>query len=125
MSNEYILKSVKTAIGGDIHDEEDHFDAEIIMHINSVFFILYQIGVGPEKPFMLRSETQTWGEFLQVDGEALALVKSYVYFRVRMMFDPPQSGSLSDTIQKIIDEMEWRLKIEKETWVVDGGEEVV
>lgn len=125
MSNEYILKSVKTAIGGDIHDEEDHFDAEITMHINSVFFILYQIGVGPEKPFVLRSETQTWDEFLQIDGDALELVKSYVYFRVRMMFDPPQSGGLSETMQKIIDELEWRLKIEKETWAVEGEEEVV
>lgn len=103
-----ILTSIKKMLGPE--EDYEHFDQDIIIHINSVFFILYQLGIG-SKPFRIEDKEAIWYDFMP-EGEMLELVKSYMYLRVRMLFDPPQSSALMEVMNNQIKEFESRLNIE-------------
>lgn len=109
---ESILTSVKKLLG--ITEEYEHFDSDIIMHINSVFMILTQLGVGPAEGFSIRDKTVTWDEFIP-NGQNLESVKSYMYMKVRLLFDPPTSSSVMDSMNRLISELEWRLNVAGES----------
>lgn len=106
-----ILDSVKKALG--ITSEYEHFDADLIMHINSVLSLLTQLGVGPVNGYSIEDKTATWTDFIQ-DDKQLQMVKSYVYLKVRLLFDPPQSSAVMDCIKTQILELEWRLNVVSE-----------
>lgn len=103
---ESILTSVKKQLG--IAEEYTHFDPDIIMHINTVFMILQQLGVGPEEGFMIEDELTTWEDFIP-EGMHLTMVKTYVPLKVRLAFDPPSSSTHMNAIKEAIAEYEWRL----------------
>ena len=109
-TKESILTSIKKMLG--IQEDYEHFDPELIMHINSVFLILNQLGVGPDDPFMIESKMDFWDDFLP-EGQ-IELVKTYVYDRVKLMFDPPASGFLVDSLNKQIAEFEFRMNVQAE-----------
>lgn len=100
-----ILTSVKKMLG--IEESYTHFDPDIIMHINSVFFTLNQLGVGPDDPFMIEDKTAEWSDF--VNSGNIEAVKSYIFLKVRMLFDPPQSGTHINAINEQIKELECRM----------------
>ena len=104
---ESILNSVKSHIG--ISEEETHFDSDIIIHINSVFSILNQMGVGPAKTFSVVDSNTIWDDFC--DDDDYNEVKTYMYLKVKMIFDPPSSSSVMDAFKRQIDELEWRLTV--------------
>ena len=104
-----ILASVKKILG--ITEDYEHFDADIIMHINSVFLILRQMGVGPETPFRIEDETAVWTDFT-TDIAQIEMVKTYMGLKVRMIFDPPAQGSVAEAYKAQIAECEWRLNVE-------------
>lgn len=112
--NESILESIKKLLG--IDTEYTVFDQDILIHINSVFMILRQLGVGPDEGYKITSKNNVWSEFTN-DDLIFESVKSYIYLKVRMMFDPPQNSSLMQAMQQQISEFEWRLNVsaEKET----------
>lgn len=101
-----ILTSIKKMLG--ITEEYEHFNADIIMHINSVFMILTQLGVGPSSGFSITDKTSTWDQFIP-DVTKLQLVKSYMYQKVKLLFDPPLSSAAIAAMEKTISEAEWRL----------------
>jgi hypothetical protein len=107
-----ILESVKNALN--VPSDYDVFDEQIIMHINSVFSTLRQLGAGPDVGFDITDETATWDTFLGTDKE-LNAVKTYVCLRVRLLFDPPMMGYLVEALQKQIQELEWRLNVTVDT----------
>ena len=103
-----ILTSVKKMLG--IPEDYDQFDMDIIMHINSVLMILTQLGVGPEEGYAISDKSDEWNEFIG-EGKLLELVKSYVYLKVRLIFDPPQSSSIIEAMNRQISEFEWRINV--------------
>lgn len=103
-----ILKSIKKLLG--ITEEYTHFDPDIIMHINSAFFTLNQLGVGPDSPFVISGVEDEWSDFNS--NTDLESVKSYIYLKVRVLFDPPTNSSLLSSIQENIKELEWRLNVQ-------------
>lgn len=103
---ESILTTIKKLLG--IEEEYTQFDTDIIIDINSVFMTLNQIGVGPETGFAITDKTKTWTDFLG-DNVLLEGVKSYVYLKVRLLFDPPSNSSLIESMNRQIAEFEWRL----------------
>ena len=107
-----ILTTIKKLLG--ITEEYEHFDQDIIMHINSVFMILTQLGVGPSNAFSISDKTATWDEFIE-EGTNLEAVKSYVYMKVRLLFDPPLSSAVMECINRSINELEWRLNVSAES----------
>ncbi len=108
---ESILTSIKKLLG--IDEEYTQFDTDIIIHINSVLMVLTQIGVGPSEGFSISDEFSTWEEFIG-DKPYLNSVKSYVYLRVKLLFDPPLSSAAMDSITKLANEFEWRLQVAAE-----------
>ncbi len=105
---ESILTSVKKLLG--LTEEYAVFDRDLIMHINSVFMILQQMGVGPEEGFSITDATETWSDYMG-EGSEIAAVKSYMALRVRLLFDPPQSSVTMEAIKNQIKELEYRLYI--------------
>ena len=101
-----ILISVKKMLG--IAAEYTHFDADIIIHINSVFMILNQLGVGPKEGFSISSDVETWDEFTN-DNLTIESVKSYMYLKVGLLFDPPTSSNVLEARNRLVSELEWRL----------------
>ena len=106
---ESILTSVKKLLG--IAEEYEHFDKDIIMHINSVFMTLTQLGVGPSKGFMITDSAASWDDFLLEDSGKLEAVKTYMGMKVRLMFDPPLASAAMEAMNRIISELEWRLNV--------------
>lgn len=106
-----ILNSIKKLLG--IEKDYEVFDADIIMHINTVFVILAQMGVGPNKPFMILDNSATWADFWG-DKESNDAVITYMYMKVRMLFDPPSSGTATNATEEMIKELEWRLNFQAE-----------
>lgn len=113
-----ILTSIKKLLG--IPESYDAFDLDIIMHINTVFAILYELGVG-DKAFSISDSTTTWGEFLE-DSRDLELIKTYIYLKVRLIFDPPTSSAAIQALKDLISEFEFRINILVDT--TKNGEEV-
>ena len=111
--SESILTSVKKGVGG-ITEMDESFDDDIIMSINTVFSKLTQLGVGPRKGFRIKDKSTTWEDFVG-DDPRLDMVKSFVVLSVRMLFDPPSSGSVVSAITEQIKEYEWRLNVQVET----------
>lgn len=120
---ESILTSIKKLLG--IEEEYTHFDADIIMHINSAFFILSQIGVGPSKGFRIEDENQTWDDFIpDMSEKNLELTKTYVYKRVKLLFDPPTGSVVMQATKEATNEFEWRLNVAAESMDFDSEEEI-
>ena len=107
-----ILNSIKKRLG--ISEEYEHFDDDIIMDINSVFSILTQMGVGPSTGFIINDQDAEWTDFME-DMIKLEFVKTYVYLKVRLMFDPPQSSAVTESINRQISELEWRIFIQADS----------
>lgn len=104
-----ILTSIKKMLGPT--EVYTHFDPEIIMHINSALFVLKQLGVGPSKGFRILDDSATWKDFLG-ETEELEAVKTYVYMKVKVVFDPPQNSSHLNALKEGINEFEARLNYE-------------
>lgn len=108
--NESILTTVKKLLG--VAEECEDFDADIIMYINMALFALVQMGIGPEKGYMIAGKENLWSEFLANPVQAAA-VKAYVAVKVRLLgFDPPQSNTTMEALKNTASEMEWRLNLE-------------
>ena len=110
--NESILTSIKKLLG--VPENYEQFDMDITIHINSVFMILNQLGVGPSDGFSITDKTALWSDFIS-DNKKLEAIKSYMYMKVRLMFDPPSSSAVMDCMNRTINEMEWRLNAEAES----------
>lgn len=105
---ESILMSIKKLLGDSA--EQDHFNPDIIMHINSVLSILTQLGVGPQDGFSIKDEDDVWTDFIPANPK-LELVKSYVHHKVKLLFDPPLSSAVIEAMKQTISELEWRIQV--------------
>ena len=110
-----ILTDTKKALG--ITEDYEIFDLDLKMHINSVLSILVQLGIGPSQGFTISDKTALWTDF--VTDDRLVSVQSYVYLRVRLLFDPPQTSYLQQVIKEQYQELEYRLSVQREVfaWV--------
>ena len=108
---ESILTSIKKLLG--IDEDTEDFDTDIIMHINSVFLILNQLGVGTSDVFSIQDKYSSWEDFIP-DGNHKA-VKSYMYLKVKLLFDPPLTSAVMEAMERQIKEYEWRLNVSADT----------
>lgn len=103
-----ILNTIKSMLGPDSSYEA--FDPDIIVQINTALAILTQVGVGPSKGFHITGADETWSDFLG-DAEDLDMAKTYIYSRVKMLFDPPNNSFLMNALKETAQELEWRLNV--------------
>ena len=106
-----VLNSIKKMLG--LTEDYVAFDTDIIMHINSAFFALKQLGIGPVGGFRIADQADSWTMLLS-SAEDLEGVKTYVYFKVRLAFDPPSTAFVLASIERQIAELEWRLNVQAE-----------
>lgn len=106
-----ILNTIKKQLG--ITEDYTVFDSDLIMHINSVFLTLSQLGVGPDEGFFIEGKTDSWTDYID-EGMLLNSIKTYVYLKVKLLFDPPGSSYAIDAINNIIKELEWRINVQVE-----------
>lgn len=105
-----ILDDIKKVLG--VHAEVDAFDTDIIMHINTAFFQLNQLGVGPSQTFSIQDSVTVWEEFFEGRGD-LNAVKSYIMIVVRLLFDRPETSYGIQALERQRDEFAWRLEIQR------------
>lgn len=117
-----ILTSTKKILG--LADDYVAFDLDIITHINSAFSSLNQLGIGPTLGFVVEDAEAEWLDF-GVPGNQLSMVRTYVYLKARMLFDPPQTSFHIDAMNKQIEEHEWRLSAFREALLPPPVEGVV
>jgi hypothetical protein len=113
-----ILKSTKNVLG--LAADYTVFDLAVITHINSAFSTLTQLGVGPSEGFMIEDDKAVWDDFIILsDDLSYNSVKSYIYLKTRMLFDPPTTSFHLEAMNRQIEEMEWRLNANREEveWV--------
>lgn len=111
MNDDSILISIKKLLG--ITEEYTHFDQDIIMHINSVIFVLSQLGVETADGFAITGSNETWSDLLPNADQQKTLesIKSYIYLKVRLLFDPPSASAVIESTNKLINELEWRINV--------------
>lgn len=96
-----------------IEPDYNAFDTDIIVGINSSFGTLFQLGVGPDEAFSITGPEETWDQFLEGKRD-LNSVKSYIFIKTKLMFDPPSTSYASDALNKIAEEQAWRLNVAEE-----------
>ena len=104
--NDSILQTIKQLLG--ISEADESFDPNIIILVNSVLNILSQIGLEEANNFQIKGSSETWNELFR-DRKDLEIVKTYICFKVKMMFDPPTSSAALEATKRVIDEQEWRI----------------
>lgn len=105
-----ILLSIKKLLG--ILEDDQAFDTDIIIHINYVFMILNQLGIGPVDGFKIESQDETWDQFIQ-DDKLLEDIKTYIYLKVKLIFDPSLNSSIQGSIERTISELEFRINLKE------------
>lgn len=115
-----ILNSVKKNLG--LAADYTAFDPDVLMYINSVFSTLDQLGVGPIDGFMIEDATTEWDTYLG-DDPRTNHIKTYVYLRVKLLFDPPTTSYLITALEKQKEELEWRINVQREmvAWTDPNG----
>lgn len=116
---ESILTSIKKLLG--ISEEYTHFDDDLIMHINSVLIILTQMGIGPPEGYTISDDENTWDEFIS-NKTYFEPVRTYIYLKVKQVFDPPLSSAVMEAMNNMITELEVRLYYAAETPSLRGEE---
>ncbi len=115
--NGSILNTIKKLLN--IDSSENSFDTDIIIQINSSFTILRQLGIGPKEGFRITGSNEQWNSFVDND-EMLDAVKTFVYLKVKLAFDPPLNASLLESFERQIKELEWRLNVSVESEPLGG-----
>lgn len=106
---ESILTSIKTQFP--IENSDTSFDQTLIITINSVFSILHELGVGPENGFGITGYDEKWTDFISGDPYTLRDVKTYMYMKVKLIFDPPSNSAVLAAMERVIAEFEWRINV--------------
>lgn len=109
-----ILISIKKLLG--IPSDYNNFDTDIIIHINSVFMILNQLGVGPKEGYRIEGPDDFWDDYI-TENDDLDAVKTYMYLKVKSVFDPPLNSSIIEANKQVINELEWRLNVNSDKGV--------
>lgn len=103
-----ILENIKQLLGG--LDGCDQFDTDIIIHINTALSILTQLGVGPKTGFAIRDKTAVWADFIPEDM-GVEMIKTYVFMKVKLVFDPPLNATVLNSMKESVKEYEWRINV--------------
>lgn len=122
--DESIIGSIKGYVG--VSDVDKAFDQDIVLHINTAFSTLYQLGVGKGFPYRINvDDKSTWNELFANYPNCIDFIKEYTFLRVRLLFDPPTNSYIMDSLKQTIQEMEYRLLMELEGYINEDGSDQI
>ncbi len=104
---ESILDTIKRLVG--VCEDDNNFDTDIVVGINTAFGVLCQIGVGPEEGFAISDASSKWSDFITENNSKFEMVKTFVHLKTKLLFDPPLSSSVLSAMNETLNELEWRL----------------
>ena len=107
-----VLNTIKKLLGIDADD--DSFDSDICIGINSAILTLSQLGLEGKEGFIVTDDTQEWSDYLN-DNKLLPMVQQYIHLKTKISFDPPQNSFVCENLKQIITELEWRIRMASET----------
>ena len=107
--NDSILTTIKKLLG--IAEDDTSFDTDVIVHINMAINVLFQLGVGPSTGFSITGATETWSDYIS-DMSKLEMVKTYIYLKVKLVFDPPAQSRVIESYENQIKELDFRLNVQ-------------
>ena len=110
---ESILGTIKKMLG--IDDDDISFDVDIITLINPIIYALAQMGIGPSTGFIVVDKNNTWTEYIGSIPLNLEGVKTYIYLKTKLIFDPPTNTTTREALNRNTQELEWRMMLEVET----------
>lgn len=110
-----ILKSTKKILN--IPEDYNAFDLEVLTMINSAFSDLNDLGVGPKAGFVVNDDTSVWSDFTE-DVVQQNSIRTYVYLKARLLFDPPATSFHIKAMEDQIKELGWRINVRRESNVV-------
>lgn len=113
-----ILDTIKKLLG--IDPDDDSFDLDIIVIINSITPILSQMGIGPSNGYIVTSKEDKWSDYIKDNTINLEGVKNYIFIKTKLIFDPPPNSTTIDSFNKILNELEWRMMLAVETDITKG-----
>lgn len=111
---ENILKSIKENVG--VYQYDDAFDSDIKLHINSAFSTLFQLGIGEKIPYRLDNTDATWEGMFSDYDDCIPFIREYTFLKVKLLFDPPSNSSVLDALKKELNEIEYRIVMQLETF---------
>lgn len=117
-----MLNDIKKLFG--ITEDNEDFDLDLKLHINSCLSTLNQLGIGTEQPFVIESKYETWEEFLGEDLQSFQDVKMYIYYKTKLGFDPTTSATIVSQLNEEIRELEWRMRIKSDMKREKEGENI-
>lgn len=120
MDNDSILDVTKLQCGLD--PEDTSFDLEIMVHINTIFFVLKKLGIGPQHGFMILNREAKWADF--IGEQQIHAVKTYMGLKVRMLYDPPATGPATQAMERQATHLEWLLNIDAEEVKWESAQEM-
>lgn len=109
---ESILISTKKVLG--VSEEYAEFDLDILTHINAAFGVLNQLGLGPDEGFYVEDESSVWEDYI-TKSSVLSMIRTYVFLKVRFLFDPPTTSFLINAVEEQINQHEWRINVFRES----------
>lgn len=117
MVSDSIFLTIKTMLG--FSEEDDTFDTDILININSSIMRLNQLGLGPKEGYHITGKDETWNDYIG-ESKKLEATKLYIYERARLVIDPPSSSFVLEALKEDCKELEWRINSE-----IEYGDEVV
>ena len=108
-----ILDTIKKLLG--IDEDDDSFDIDIIIIINSITPILGQMGIGPSNGYIVKSKDDKWSDYISDSTINLEGVKNYIFIKTKLIFDPPTNSTTIESLNKVLSELEWRMMLSVET----------
>lgn len=108
-----ILNNVKKLLG--IDGDDDSFDVDVMTIINSTILSLAQMGIGPPNGFIVTSIENEWADWIVTPTINLEGIKTYLYLKTKLIFDPPTNSTVIEAFNKSLSELEWRMMLAVET----------
>lgn len=115
-----ILTDIKKLFG--ITEENEDFDLDLMIHINSSLSVLNQLGIGTEQTFHIESKYDSWSDFLGKDLDNLQEVKMYIYYKTKLSFDPTTSATIVNQLNEEVKELEWRMRVKADMKTMEGDD---
>lgn len=106
-----------------LNDDPDApaYKLDVMTFANGVFGRLKNLGIGPKEGFYITDSGDSWDDFMD-EGPERAAVQTYMFMKVKLIFDPPQNSTVLQSYERLVNEFEWSAAMDSEA-KAEGSDE--